>query len=213
MRHGTTRANLEGRLQGTLPFPLGPEGKKEVLCLAKRLYNQTFSAFFCSSGLRARQTARLLARAVKAPPPLYTPLLEEYYWGIVQGMTRREIAERYPILFRQMQRDFQHAAIPGAEGMKKLLQRVARFNQLLAHLEQIRKYQDPVLVVSHGRFLQAFIQYFLAYDGSKGWPFSLSPASLTILQGDFRGQRRLRLFNDTCHLKNSVYRTQNSEVR
>ncbi len=201
MRHGTTRANLEGRLQGTLPFSLGPEGRKEALCLARRLQDQTFSIIFCSSSLRARQTARLLAQAVRAPPPLFTPLLQEYHWGIVQGLTRREIGERYPALLEQMQQDFHRAKIPGAEGVEKLFRRVARFYRLLAVLERTGNYNFPVMIVSHGRYLQAFIQYFLAYDGRQGWPFSVSPASLTILEGNFQGQRRLKLFNDTCHLR------------
>ncbi len=201
VRHGTTRANMEGRFQGTLPIPLGPEGRKEVLCLAERLNEQSFSAFFCSSVLRARQTAKLLGKRVQDPSPLFTPLLQEYHWGIIQGLTRREIGERYPAILEQLQQDFQRAEIPGAEGIKRLFWRAGRFYRLLASLERTGRYNLPILIVSHGRFLQAFVQYFLAYDRRQGWPFSVSPASLTILEGDFHGSRRLKLFNDTCHLR------------
>ena len=200
VRHGTTRANLEGRLQGTLPFPLGPEGRKEVCCLAKRLKGQPFSALFSSTVRRARQTSRLLYAKVHAPPPLFTPLLQEYHWGIAQGLTRQEIGDRYPRILEQLKHDFHRAEIPGAEGMRMLFQRAGRFYRFLAALEQTGRYKLPVLVVSHGRFLQAFIQHFLAYDSRQGWPFSVSPASLTILDGDFQGRQRLKLFNDTCHL-------------
>ncbi len=200
VRHGTTRANLEGRLQGTLPFPLGPEGRKEALLLAGRLKGQKYAYIFCSSSLRARQTARLLARTVQAPPPLYTLLLEEYNWGVLQGLTRREIGERYPALLQQLQEDFHQAEIPGAEGLDKLFRRVDRFCRLLAALEQKGRMKHPVLVVSHGRFLQALIIHFLGHDKRRGWTFPLSPASLTILQGSFGGRRRLKLFNDSCHI-------------
>ncbi len=200
VRHGTTRANMEGMLQGTLPFPLGPEGRREVLCLAERLKEQSFSAFFCSSALRARQTARLLGKKVPVPSPLFTPLLQEYDWGIVQGLTRREIGERYPVILEQLKQNFQRAEIPGAEGIKRLFRRAGRFYGLLENLERTGRYNLPILIVSHGRFLQAFVQHFFAYDGRQGWPFSVSPASLTILEGDFVGNRRLKLFNDTCHL-------------
>ena len=200
VRHGTTRANLEGRLQGTLPFPLAKEGRAEVLLLAARLNKQSFSAIFCSPILRARQTVRLLGKSVHAPPPFFTPLLQEYHWGVVQGLTRREIGERYPSILKELVHNFHRAEIPGAEGLKGLFRRAGRFYRLLAILEQQGKYNFPILVVSHGRFIQAFVQYFLAYDGRQGWPFSVSPASLTILEGDFKKNRRLRLFNDTCHL-------------
>ena len=56
VRHGTTKANLQGRLQGRLDFPLGDEGKKEVLLLARRLKEQRFSFFFSSTLQRARET-------------------------------------------------------------------------------------------------------------------------------------------------------------
>lgn len=204
VRHGTTRANLEGRLQGTLPFPLGPEGRKEVLCLATRLQEQPFSAFFCSNVLRARQTARILRDNVKLPAPCFTPLIQEYYWGILQGLTRGEISERHPELFKQLQNDFHRTEIPGAEGLKRLFQRATRFYRLLQRMELTGKYKEPVLVVSHGRFLQAFIQCFLAYDGCQGWPFSAAPASLSVLEGDFIKLRRLKLFNDTCHLRKKL---------
>lgn len=201
VRHGTTKANLEGRLQGTLPFPLGSQGKREVASLARRLREQSFSAFFCSNVLRTRQTASILHKNAQTPPYLLTPLLREYHWGIIQGMTRPEIGKKYPWLLEQLEQDFYRAKIPGAEGIKKLFRRATRFFNFLKTMEQAKKHKQPVLIVSHGRFLQAFIQHFLAYDRRRGWPFSASPASLTILEGDFRGLRRLKLFNDTCHLR------------
>jgi phosphoserine phosphatase len=128
-------------------------------------------------------------------------LLQEYHWGLVQGLTRREISERYPAILAQLQQDFQRAEIPGAEGMKKLFRRAGCFYSFLATLERTGRYNLPILIVSHGRFLQAFVQRFLAYDSRQGWPFSVSPASLTILEADKNGKRRLKLFNDTCHLR------------
>lgn len=201
VRHGTTRANLEGRLQGTLPFPLGPEGRREILCLAARLKGQPFSAIISSTTLRARQTARLLGKRVQSPPPFFTPMLQEYHWGIIQGLTRKEIGVRYPVILKQLQNNFHHTEIPGAEGINALFKRAGSFYRLLAALEQKVGFNYPVLIISHGRFLQAFIQHFLSYDRRQGWPFSVSPASLTILEENLQGMRRLRLFNDTCHLR------------
>ena len=49
MRHGTTGANIEGKLQGTLDYPLSEAGIKEATLLAHRLKKQTFSLFFSSN--------------------------------------------------------------------------------------------------------------------------------------------------------------------
>lgn len=203
VRHGTTRANLQGRLQGRLDFPLGDEGKKEAHLLARRLQGQRFSFIFSSTLKRARETASIIADLQPASKPIFTNLLEEYEWGVIQGMTKMEIGKRFPKILQQLAEDFHHAEIPEAEGMAELFRRVKLFYQLLFRISGRKSgenEQHPVLVVSHGRFLQAFIIYFLKYDYREFWPFSIAPASLTILQGDFQNKRRLKLFNDTCHL-------------
>lgn len=203
VRHGTTTANLQGRLQGRLDFPLGDEGKIEAMHLAMRLKDQRFSYLFCSTLRRARETALIIADQVMAPQPIFTSLLEEYAWGIIQGMTKAEIGKRFPETLQRLQQDFHHAKIPKAEGMPGLFQRVRLFYLLLSRIAGRvpgEKERDPILIVSHGRFLQAFIIYILKYNYREFWPFSLAPASLSILQDDFRGKRKLRLFNDTCHL-------------
>jgi broad specificity phosphatase PhoE len=200
IRHGVTDANLEGRIQGRLDFPLSLSGKKEVCLLAKRLRNQSFYAFFSSNLSRAKETSQMIASQIRTPPPVYSPLLQEYDWGIIQGLTRKEIGDRYPLLLSQLERDFHHAEVPGAEGMQSLFRRVKGFYRFLSASEKRNTKSLPVIVVSHGRFLQAFMLYFLGYDPGKNWPFSFSPASLTILDGDFKKSKRIRLFNDTCHL-------------
>ncbi|RJX26739.1 MAG: histidine phosphatase family protein [Dethiobacter sp.] len=202
VRHGTTGANLEGRIQGTLEYPLSQTGRKEALLLAHRLKKRSFSLFFSSNLLRARQTSRIIASVRKGPLPIYLPLLQEYHWGVIQGLTKKEIGEQYPHILKRLQEDFHHAAIPGAEGLEELFRRVKTFCRFLFRLEQRNGFSLPVLIVSHGRFLQAFVLYFLKYDSGGYWPFPFSPASLTILDGDLEGKRRLKLFNDTCHLKN-----------
>lgn len=201
IRHGTTKANLEGRIQGTLDYPLSETGRQEAHRLALRLKEQPFSLFFSSNLLRARQTSQIISSVGEKPPPLYSSLLQEYNWGVIQGLTRKEIAEKYPRVLLQLEQDFHHTAIPGAEGLKALFRRVKTFYSILCSLDQKGSISLPVLVVSHGRFLQAFIIYFLKYNPGESWPFSLNPASLSILEGNFQGKRALRLFNDTCHLK------------
>ena len=201
IRHGVTDANLEGRIQGRLDFPLSLWGKKEVSLLARRVRNRSFYAFFSSNLTRDKETSHIIASQIRAPLPVYSPLLQEYDWGIIQGLTRKEIGERYPLLLSQLEQDFHHAEVPGAEGMQALFRRVKVFYRFLSAFEKRNSKSLPVIVVSHGRFLQAFTLYFLGYDPGKNWPFSFSPASLTILEGDFKRKKRMRLFNDTCHLR------------
>lgn len=201
VRHAVTNANLEGRLQGRLEYPLSGEGRKQALALARRLKKQPFCAFFSSDLQRARETSHLISSLNKSSRPLYSALLQEYCFGEIQGLTRNEIRVRYPLLANRLQQNFHHTEIPGAEGLEELFRRVMIFYHFLARFAERNHSSRPVLIVSHGRFLQAFMIHFLKYDQGESWPFSFSPASLTILEGDFRGKRRLKLFNDVCHLE------------
>jgi len=200
VRHGTTGYNLQGRLQGTLDIPLGDQGKKEARLLAERLGKQKFSFFFSSPLQRTRETSSIISEQGTCPKPIYTSLIEEYSWGIIQGLTREEISNRYPDLWRQLQQSFHLTDIPQAEGMKRLFQRIRFFHALLARISLDNGGEDPILIVSHGRFIQAFIVYFIKYNYNNSWPFPVSPASITVLQEDSQGTRRMKLFNDTCHL-------------
>jgi broad specificity phosphatase PhoE len=200
VRHGTTGYNLQGRLQGTLDIPLDDQGRKEAFLLAKRLEKQKFSYFFSSPLQRTKETSSIISGQGRFPKPIYTSLIEEYAWGIIQGLTKEEIGNRYPELWLQLQRSFHHTEIPQAEGMKRLFQRIKSFYALLSGISSGHEGQDPILIVSHGRFIQAFIVYFIKYNYHNSWPFPVSPASLTILQEDFQKTRRVKLFNDVCHL-------------
>lgn len=198
VRHGSTQANKEGRLQGTLNFPLSSAGKEEAFCLGERLKAQPFSLILCSDLVRARETAAIISSRKESPPPtLYSSLIREYNWGILQGFTREEIKRRFPIVYKKLDVDLSHTPIPGEEGVGRLFNRAALFYHFLIRIS--KKYSFPVLVVSHGRFLHAFILFFLHFSYKNSWPFSVSPASISILE-EINQRRRIRLFNDVCHL-------------
>lgn len=200
VRHGATVANQEGRLQGQLDFPLNSGGVKQASLLAERIKCTEFAFCLSSPLLRARHTAQILMSAAEGPLPLFTPLLLEYHWGIIQGLTRNEMKHRFPELMVRLERDFYHTPIPGAEGLPRLLNRIKKLYHWLAHLEKTSPPDKPVLVVGHGRFLHAFLLFFLRYNIRQHWPFPMDNASLSVLEGNFNGMQRLKLFNDRCHL-------------
>jgi len=89
VRHGTTVANMEGKLQGTLDYPLSEAGVKEATLLAHRLEKQPFSLFFSSDLLRARQTTHIIASYRKGPSPLFSSLLQN-----ITGVLYRDWPEK-----------------------------------------------------------------------------------------------------------------------
>jgi len=201
VRHGLTDANQEGRLQGQIDYPLNEEGRKQAFLLAERCQGTRFAFCLSSPLLRTRQTAQIIHEVAGCPPPLYTSLLLEYHWGIIQGMTKEQLKRCYPGLAARLDKDFHRTPIPGAEGLPRLFQRVKRFCQWLERLEQLQAPEKPVLVVSHGRFLHALMLVIFPCDFQQSWPFPMDNASLSVLEENFNGRTRLKLFNDCCHIK------------
>ena len=98
-RHGRTEWNAAGRFQGQLDPPLDATGQQEAVAAAARLVAAGLrpdGAVVVSSDLdRTVQTATALTDLLGVPLRLDTRL-REHGMGCWEGLTRDEVAERYP---------------------------------------------------------------------------------------------------------------------
>ncbi|RFU20041.1 histidine phosphatase family protein [Geodermatophilus marinus] len=98
-RHGRTEWNATGRFQGQLDPPLDPEGRRQAAAAAAHLAADGLAAdatVVVSSDLdRARSTAAALTEALGVPLRL-DARLREHGMGAWEGLTRQEVADRYP---------------------------------------------------------------------------------------------------------------------
>ena len=98
-RHGRTEWNAAGRFQGQLDPPLDDEGRSQAARTAPHLATAGLSAddtVVVSSDLgRAAETAAPLV-ALLGVPLLFDSRLREHGLGCWEGLTREEVAERYP---------------------------------------------------------------------------------------------------------------------
>jgi glucosyl-3-phosphoglycerate phosphatase len=94
-RHGLTTYNVEHRFQGQTDIPLNEAGRAQAAQAAPYLAALRPSAIFSSDLSRATATADALARLTGLPVHLDKDLRERS-GGSWEGLTEREIAERYP---------------------------------------------------------------------------------------------------------------------
>ena len=98
-RHGRTEWNASSRFQGQLDPPLDDRGREQAAVAAPHLIAYGLSAentVVVSSDLeRATQTAATLA-ALLGVPLRVDPRLREHGLGSWEGLTRNEVADRYP---------------------------------------------------------------------------------------------------------------------
>ncbi|HXB48082.1 MAG TPA: histidine phosphatase family protein [Streptosporangiaceae bacterium] len=95
-RHGLTRYNAERRFQGQSDVPLNEVGRAQAAQAAPYLAALRPSAIYSSDLSRASGTADALARLTGLPVHLDKDLRERS-GGSWEGLTEREIAERYPV--------------------------------------------------------------------------------------------------------------------
>ncbi len=137
-RHGETDWNKEGRWQGWADPALNDTGRAQARTLAAELEATPFDAVWSSDLRRARETAEILA-APHRVPVLVDPDLREIDIGSWSGLTRAEIADRFPDGIR-----------PDGETREQHAARV------LAAVERIARAHpaERVLVVTHGGTLR-----------------------------------------------------------
>ncbi|MDP9791530.1 putative phosphoglycerate mutase [Catenuloplanes nepalensis] len=97
-RHGNTDWNAEGRVQGQTDVPLNDLGRSQAGTAAPLLAGLEPDAIYASDLRRARHTADALA-ALTGLPVTEDARLRERHYGLFQGLTNPEIAERFPEAF------------------------------------------------------------------------------------------------------------------
>lgn len=124
-RHGQTRWNLEGRLQGQLDSPLTAEGVAQAHAAAERLAPHGIRTV-CSSPLgRALATAVIIAERIDADV-VEVPDLAELDHGAMAGMTWAEIDEAYPGAREARAENRYGWAFPGGESYAQARLRARR---------------------------------------------------------------------------------------
>jgi probable phosphoglycerate mutase len=124
IRHGETNWNVEKRIQGHTDIPLNETGRAQALAMAFNAAHHRFHAIYSSDLVRAQETARVLAQREDHEVKLL-PQLRERHYGIFQGITAAEGAQRHPAahacyLARDPDYDFEHG-----ESLRAFAERVA----------------------------------------------------------------------------------------
>jgi probable phosphoglycerate mutase len=148
IRHGETDWNVERRIQGHTDIPLNKLGQAQALAMAFNAAHQRFYAIYSSDLKRAMETAQALAqREDQEVKPL--PQLRERHYGLFQGITAAQGAERYPQAYAHyVARDLEYDFETG-ESLHQFAERVSEgIDWLVRHHSG-----QTIAVVSHSGVL------------------------------------------------------------
>ncbi len=190
IRHGSTDWNLEKKYCGFINIGLNDKGKKQALCLYKRLRREKIYKVYSSGSKRAIQTAKIIfkGRAIKKVPDL-----GEVHFGVFEGLTHREIMKKHAKIYKKWLNNPFCVAIPGGEDLSGFRERVINAIKKIISLNP----DKTIAVVSHGGVISILICAIL--KSKNFWKQIPSSASLNIVEYK-NGKANIKLLNDIAHL-------------
>lgn len=141
LRHGQTEWNAERRIQGQLESRLSPLGQshaRQQADLLRPILTQAPDCYVSPLG-RAQETAAI---ALAGEDFLTDPRLAEAHAGALQGLTMRDVENRFPEIWTANPKHLDlFCAAPNGEGYTNFHARILSFMQGLT---------GPSVVVAHG---------------------------------------------------------------
>ncbi|MBC8164132.1 MAG: histidine phosphatase family protein [Roseiflexaceae bacterium] len=176
IRHGQTELNKARRYQSSSDHGLTTFGQHQAEALAQRLRRTPFHAAVTSPTRRARETAEFVLGERAAP------IVEDARWGETnhgrwEGLTYREVRERFPEEAVARFADALHGRASGGESLAEVQARVlAGWRALLQ--------QHPggrVLVATHATPIQIVLCHLAEMSPALHWRWRIDLASVTAI--------------------------------
>ncbi len=190
IRHGSTEWNVKQIYCGFVDLALNNKGKLQAKRLYRRLKNETVHKVYSSDRKRALETAGITFKglAIEAVPDL-----REMHFGIFEGLTYKQIMQKFPLIYNRWINDPFKTAIPSGESLAILEKRVVKALKAII----LRHPDQTVAVVCHGGTISAFINHILKLKDF--WKHIPQSASVTVVE--FKNRKfKIILSSDVSHL-------------
>ena len=176
VRHGQTEMNAQSLYFGKLNPPLNDLGISQAYQAKEKLLDIDYDIIYSSPLERAKQTAEICNYLDK--DIIYDSNLEEINFGIFEGLTFKEISEKYPVEVKKMKEDWKEYNYVTGESPKEMFQRAVSF------LETLDSTKNN-LIVAHWGIINCIISYFISGNLDSYWKFKIQNASIVIFEGNF----------------------------
>ena len=155
VRHGTTKFNEENRVQGGIDIPLSEKGINEINLI--NMNNIDYDIYFHSPLSRSKDTLMgILNKFNKNLDDLNIKediLITERQYGIFEGLTKKEIEQKYPKLYEEWLIN-ENVNADGIESIENVIDRIKLFISKIISFNY-----NKILVVTHSGFLYALFKY------------------------------------------------------
>lgn len=177
VRHGTTKWNLDGRIQGCTDTELTDAGIKEARLLEPKISRLPVKKIYTSPLKRAFDTASILNTNLNLPLIVKNDL-REIEFGEWEGLTWNQVLEKYDYLIKENKTGYVDP--PNGESFYQALDRVKNV------VDEIISQGENCLIVSHKATIR-----FILYGLIKKTPAqtgAIEIDNLSVLKLSFNGK-------------------------
>ena len=195
IRHGATAWSRERRFAGSQDIPLSPEGRRQCEALAQALAPTPIAVLYASPLARARESAQPIATSQGIDVTIESDF-REMCFGDWEGLTRDEVARRFPEDYEAWRTAPERFARPGSETLGAVAERVTR------GLGELRAthHGETVVLVSHGVVTRLIVLAALGLGPERLWSVEASPAGISEI--DYRDDwTMVHRMNTLAHLE------------
>jgi len=176
VRHGQTEMNAQKLYFGKLDPPLNDLGISQAYQAKEKLLDIDYDIIYSSPLERAKQTAEICNYLDKDIN--YNSKLEEINFGIFEGLTFKEISEKFPDEVKKMEENWKDYNYITGESPKEMFQRAISFLETL-------DYSKNNLIVAHWGIINCIISYFVSRSLETYWKFEIKNGAVVIFEGNF----------------------------
>ena len=192
IRHGETDWSYQKRYCGFTDIDLNEKGRQQARRLHKRLNKEKIHKVYSSDMKRTVQFAKIVFKDLPAEELLD---LREMNFGIFEGLTYKDIMEKYPKVYREWLGNPLDIIVPRGESLKTLVRRVRKALKRILSQNSDKK----VAVFTHGGPIRVILCDILELDLKEVWKIEQELASISIIE--FVEERgKVHLLNDISYL-------------
>ena len=160
IRHGQSLWNAENKFTGWTDIGLSEKGIKEAQDAGKKLEDVEFDVVHTSALIRAQKTAEIIIennKKLESIPVYKDKRLNERHYGSLQGLNKKETAEKYGAEQVHIWRRSFDVPPPDGESLKMNAERtIPYFKENV--IEDLKNGKN-VLVSAHGNSLRSIVMY------------------------------------------------------
>jgi broad specificity phosphatase PhoE len=195
VRHGETDFNAAETFRGRADVPLNEKGLRQAQLLGEYLRDEKIDTVYSGPLQRAVKTAEAVAACHNLPVNVVENL-NDIDCGEWQGLSLREVKERYQELYQDWLDTPEQVKLPGGESLEDVKNRALPFVQDAV----MRCGEGKIVLVSHRAVNKVLICALLRLDNSSFWSFKMDTGGITRF--NFDGDKVvLTSYNDTSFLK------------